>query len=365
MSDGRTQLAAALGRDTDPLAEYSDTFEGVDFDVFEGFIEQVIRPQNPAERTIINYESSFRHYTTYMEEVAGRHPACPNEDHMLGFIKYLREERDNSDRTVLYKLHNVNRAFKWFADDPAFPHSTDFNPVKNAINRMDYDHKQKEKYRIPVKELRKEVRKIRDIRHRFIIVTQLKLGLRAGELCNVKLSDISLSGRRINEHYPALGTSPQLEGRQNAIYIPHEREGNKSKRPRVLPLDEEVRQVIREWLLIRWDNGEPWLLLSDRSHGKQRPEDLSDVWARYFEDYPEDDEHEAVRSHYGRHRFTTYWAVEQDLNRDLVKYMRGDVSNQVLLGKDSLDAIDSYIHTYYEDIEPVYRDRMFRLRLNE
>lgn len=40
----------------------------------------------------------------------------------------------------------------------------------------------------------------------------------------------------------------------------------------------------------------------------------------------ETDRHRAVTSHYGRYRFTTCWTVEQEANRELVKYMRGDIT---------------------------------------
>lgn len=50
------------------------------------------------------------------------------------------------------------------------------------------------------------------------------------------------------------------------------------------------------------------------------------LWSNHFQPaYGETDEHRAVTSHYARHRFTTYWRIEQDFNRELVKYMRGDV----------------------------------------
>jgi hypothetical protein len=45
--------------------------------------------------------------------------------------------------------------------------------------------------------------------------------------------------------------------------------------------------------------------------------------------------------------------------------MRGDVlGEQTTKAGDpnrGLSAIDDYLHAYYEDIESVYRDRMFRL----
>lgn len=39
--------------------------------------------------------------------------------------------------------------------------------------------------------------------------------------------------------------------------------------------------------------------------------------------------------------------------------MRGDRQAEVAV--HGADSIDAYIHTYYEDIEPVYRQQMFQL----
>lgn len=66
-----------------------------------------------------------------------------------------------------------------------------------------------------------------------------------------------------------------------------------------------------------------------------------------------------MTSHYGRHRFTTYWRVEQAIDRELVKYMRGDTVEGEL---GEREAIDDYTHTYYEDIESIYLERIFELQ---
>lgn len=42
---------------------------------------------------------------------------------------------------------------------------------------------------------------------------------------------------------------------------------------------------------------------------------------RFHPEHEETPHHRAVRLHYGRYRFATYWRVEQDLNREWVKYM--------------------------------------------
>lgn len=74
-------------------------------------------------------------------------------------------------------------------------------------------------------------------------------------------------------------------------------------------------------------NDEPWLFLSRTNHTRVDDEAINLVWKRHFHPkYEEIQQHRAVTSHYGRHRFTTFWRVEEDVNRELTKYMRGDTS---------------------------------------
>ena len=45
----------------------------------------------------------------------------------------------------------------------------------------------------------------------------------------------------------------------------------------------------------------------------------------------------------------------------MVQYMRGDkTGNKPGEGRAG---IDHYLHTYYEDIEPLYRERIYKLRI--
>jgi integrase/recombinase XerD len=257
----------------------------------------------------------------------------------------------------------LNAAYQYWQEDAAFPHPQDYNPIDLAKETVDLSGDDpKEPPRVTVEELREKVSDITHIRDRAIVLTQLKLGLRATELCNIKLSEIHIDISDVRDHYGEMSKVRALQGRKNAVYIPHDRDGNKSRRPRVLPLDEELRQALLRYLLIRPDNGEPWLFLSKNQRGQLRKKDVNSVWKEAFHpEYAETDEHRAVTSHFGRHRFTTYWRVEEDLNRELVKYMRGDTAGSATL--EDMGAIDEYIHTYYEDIEPVYRENIFKLKV--
>ena len=172
--------------------------------------------------------------------------------------------------------------------------------------------------------------------------------------------EFDIQAPAVREAYPELGSQPSLEGRPNAIYIPHDRDRNKSCRPRTLPLDAEVRELLLRYLFARPDNGEPWLILSKEGHNKMTHHDVNNLWKQHFRPtYDETKHHRAVGSHFGRHFFTTYWRIEQELDRQLLRYMRGDRAE----GDSILDraGIDEYIHTYYENIEEIYRENVYRL----
>lgn len=359
----RQALAAASGRDLDPLAEHEATFKraGLDaWDPFQMYLEDVIAPRNIKQNTKHHYEVAFRRWCEHMDE-AGRHPACPNEEHVRTYARSELDQKGNHPNTVKEKLRKLESVYEYWQDEAAFPHPTDYNPFASARKKVSFETPEvKEVPRIPMDEMRERVQGVKNVRDRAIILSQLKLGLRATELCNIRLSEVTIESAEVNEHYEEMGTHPMLEGRENAVYIPHDRDGNKSKRPRVLPLDEETRRVLVRWLLIRPDNGEPWMLLSADHHEKMGKQGVLDTWKRHFHpDYEETERYQSVTSHYGRHFFTTYWRVEQDANRELVKYLRGDVARQNIDG--TTGAIDSYIHTYYEDIEPLYREHIFKL----
>jgi integrase/recombinase XerD len=216
---------------------------------------------------------------------------------------------------------------------------------------------------VTLDELQDVVSDITHIRDLAIVALQLKLGLRATEVCNIKLSELHIQNSDVLDHYGGMGTARGLQGRKNALYIPHDRDGNKSRRPRLLPFDDELRSVLVRYLLIRPDNGEPWLFLSKNARQQLRKKAVNkDVWkANFHPEYAETDDHRAITSHFGRHYFTTFWRVEKDMNREKIKYMRGDTAGSATLS--DMGAIDEYIHTYFEDIEEVYREQIFKLNV--
>ncbi|WP_257299661.1 site-specific integrase [Haloarchaeobius sp. FL176] len=358
--DTRETLAKAFESETDPLEQYEATFEGTDADPFEPFRTDVLESRDVTQHTIDLHECLWGQWCEHMDRL-GRHPACPNKEHVKGFARYELDEKGNSPRTVAEKLRKLNSLYEYWQNDPVFPHPVNFNPVSLARSTIDLSYpERKEPPRLTVDDLREQLAAIDHVRDHAIIFLQLKLGLRATELCNIRLSELSIADSEVRNHYTELGTHRLLDGRENAILIPHDRSGNKSRRSRVLPLDEEAQRVLTEYLLVRPDNGVAWLFLSKSRHIQLDKQDINKFWKQYFHpEHEETEQHRAVTSHYGRHRFTTYWRVEQDLNRELLKYMRGDTPGSATI--NDRGAIDEYIHTYYEDIEPIYRNQIYQL----
>ena len=357
----RAELAEAFGTDPDPLAAHAPTFEATEADPFAMFEADVLAARDLVDETREHYRRVFRDWSTHMAR-EGRHPACPSEDHVRRFIRHELDEVGNAPRTVRKKLERLQGVFEWWQADAAFPHSRDFDPFTTAIEKERFDGPPRKEFpRIGLDDLREIVGDIAHIRDRAMVTLQFKLGLRVSELCNIQLADIDLGVTELERHYPSIGTNIVLAGRENAVYIPHDRPGNKSERPRVLPLDGESRRVLLRYLLIRPTIDDPWVFVSHSSHRRLKRHAVQIAWQDAFHPkYAETERHRAVSSHYGRHWFTTYWRVDQDLNRELIKYMRGDKpgGGRSIAGRD---AIDGYIHTYYEDIEPVYRERIFTL----
>lgn len=360
MSDNdRRKLADAFDREIDPLEEYQDTFEDIDVDPFELFIDERVVDRGLADATVGLYDRSFRNWKAFAEE-AGRHPACPNKPLMKQFIHHLRD-RGTGDDTIKNRINCLNQAYEYWQAAQEFPHPTDYNPIKQAKADIEFESGSvKPPHPLSITDVREKVEEITHIRDRALVLIQLKLGLRATEVCNIKLSEIHIANDDLQAHYDTLGTAADLQGQSNALLIPDDRAGNKSKRPRLLPVDDELRAMLVRYLLIRPDNGEPWLFLSKNRHMQCQQDYINAIWKDTFHPtYEETEQYRSLTSHFGRHFFTTYWRVKQDLNRELIKYMRGDTPGARSLQERG--AIDDYIHTYYGDIEEIYREQIYKI----
>lgn len=351
-------VAKTFNREIDPLKQYETKFSEVDVDIFEAYLERVLYPKSPSDSTVKNYRHSLDQWRDFMA-TEGRHPGCPNKEHIKKFTNYLASVRENETSTIQQKINNLSRVYQWWQDHNAFPHPTDYDPFSLAKREMDLskDSDKKQYPRLTERDLSQIIRDCTNIRERLFLIWLLKLGMRVGEFLNVKIKDISISHPRLKDSYPSLGTREEITSYENCIYIPSKyvQDGNKSHRPRILPLDDELRHVLLQYLMIRPQVDEPWLILSQRTNEKiARGDPINAVWKDHFKEINQAEDYRDVTTHYGRHYFTRYWKIREEISRELVQYMRGDKLGDAKSG----DSIDEYLAAYYEDINSVYTDRV-------
>jgi integrase/recombinase XerD len=359
------EIAQAFNRTSDPLAKYNEQFQRVDSDPFQLWLDDVVYPKDYVDDTVVAIERRVAQWCNFIWAEYNRHPAIPSTSHVVAFANHYLNEHNNKKGTVSAKLSTLNQAYEYFQMEPAFPHPNDFNPFRAAKNRTDLSEEgTKDQYPIPLDELREFIDvEVKHVRDRALIVIQLKLGLRASEVSNIKLSEIHITNSELQDHYDELGTHPMLSERPNAVYIPHGRDRNKSKRPRVLPLDDELRRILLQYLLCRPDNGQPWLFLSKSGGKKMDHTNINDVWKKHFRpEYGPTEQYRGVSSHYGRHRFTTWFRLDKGWKRPRIKYLRGDIQSGGEM-EPTKEAIDSYIHARYENIEDKYRRDIYKLQI--
>ncbi|MFB6118517.1 tyrosine-type recombinase/integrase [Halosegnis sp.] len=314
------------------------------------------------ERTREAYERVLRQFETFVRG-EGASLATASRRECMAWVHTLREGRSRS--TVASYASYLHRFYAYMTQVGAF----EGNPMTLVLEEMDEsidtDPARRE---ILVPEMREFVAHITHPLDRAVVVTLLKTGMRVGELCNLDMRDLNLEG----EARAAFTTPPRgpLAGRPNSLYISEspargevtngERrtESNKRKRPTVIPVDEELRQVIERWLAVRpgpRSDAEP-LFCSTREWGRRLTGGM--VGSRVSE-YAADHgwyqsgggAGENVTPHYFRHFFTTHLR-DRTGDRGIVKYLRGDVAS---------DIVDTYTHDWGDRVRKTYEQHIYSL----
>ena len=205
-----------------------------------------------------HYQRSFEQWQEFMETQSDRLPILANEQHVRRWAEHLLQI--NGEGTVRKKLNHVKKVYEWLQAKSKTPIPTDYNPYLIVKEEMDLSESDADDFpHLKWEDIKSQVQDIKHIGERAATVFQFKTGVRSSELGNIPFKDIHIANAEVLDHYSDLdmGEHPQLEGRPNAVYIPMDRAGNKRERPTVIPLDEETRRVLIDWLLIRPDNGDP------------------------------------------------------------------------------------------------------------
>ncbi|WP_324758157.1 tyrosine-type recombinase/integrase [Haloarcula montana] len=341
MSPERSHSADPQATD-DPIAYFLDdiTFHG------------------KSERTRAFYERVLRDFEAFLEGDSiseAAHRDC------LAYVHGLR--RNLGEGTVATYASYLHRFFDYMAQVGVF----DSNPMALVMEEMDESiNTDPTRREIDIQSMRSFVADIGHPLDRAVVVTLLKTGIRAGELCNLDLQDLHLdrSGPR-----PAVPIRATIDGRPDSLYVDSEptrgavvngeerSASNKRKRDTTIPIDGELATVLRHWLAIRPDTqseADPLFVSTVDSWGERLTPDMVhhivETHARERGWYESGGGAEVnVTPHYFRHFFTTHLR-DRTGDRGIVKYLRGDVAQ---------DVIDTYTHEWGSRVRDVYSTHIY------
>jgi integrase/recombinase XerC len=328
-------------------------------DAVEYFLEDITY-QGKTSRTQDAYRRVLRDFETYLHSRDLTLKTANHRDCMA----YVHELRSSvAESTVATYASYLHRFYDYMVRVDRF----DDNPMAIVLDEIDESINTDPARRdISIPQMRSFVADVHHPLDRAVIVTFLKTGIRAGELCNLDLRDVHLAESIVDTDHRA-----RLDGRPDTIYVdsnPAETNmyngerrtaSNKRKRATTIPIDDELATVLNRWLAVRPDAispAEPLFVSTSNQWGKRlNPNMVHHLVASHARDYgwyrdgggPE----ENVTPHYFRHFFTTHLR-DRTGDRGVVKYLRGDVAQ---------DVIDTYTHDWGDMVRDVYENNIYKL----
>jgi integrase len=321
-----------------------------------------------SDRTIEAYERVLREFEDFLSAGGGREQSgritLQKATHR-DCLAWIHEKRGTvADSTIASYASYLHRFYSYMVEVGTF----DANPMTLVMEemdeRIDTDPSRRD---ISVPEMRRFVDTIAHPGERAIIVTLLKTGMRAGELCNLDLRDLNVT----NVSLPSGDVRPALQARPDSLYVSAaptagektngelRSESNKRKRETVVPVDDELKRVLEAWLAIRPDTNSPanpLFVRTDRNWGERQTGSgihyIVERLARRHGWYETNGGSGTnVTPHYFRHFFTTNLR-DRTGDRGIVKYLRGDVAS---------DIIDTYTHNWGDRVREVYEANIYQL----
>ncbi|UPV73777.1 tyrosine-type recombinase/integrase [Halorussus limi] len=335
-----------------------------------GYFIEDLRFHGKSERTREAYERVLREFEAFVgdpDRNPGGQSLSPGEASQRECMAWVHSLRDDlAESTVATYASYLHRFYDYMTQVGAF----DSNPMALVVEEMNESiDKDPTRREISIPQMRSFVAGVTHPLERAVVVALLKTGMRVGELCNLDLRDLRLTGEAGDAY--RLGTRPQLDGRGDSLFVTadaargtvvngEERDAaNKRKRATVIPVDAELAGVLTRWLAVRPDArsaAEPLFVSTGRKWGRRlTPQMVRNVvethaseagWYRRGGGAEEN-----VTPHYFRHFFTTHLR-DRTGDRGIVKYLRGDVAD---------DIIDTYTHNWGDRVREVYERHIYSL----
>jgi len=248
------------------------------------------------------------------------------DDDLLLFLKYLREGRKNSPKTVM----NVFNSLSTFYEFLVYRHMIPRNPIppirKRYVRSYKKDDTRTEKRLLRVEEMSHLISIVMSTRDKAILMLLAKTGIRRNELITLDIEDVDIVEGKIT-----LKPTPKRSNR-------------------VVFLDGECSIVLKKWLDLRQKikTDTRALFTNGVQHRATREDVYKTVleWARLagYHDPSSNRSDKHFGPHCFRHWFTTH-LLRNGMPRDYIKELRGDSRRE---------AIDIYNHIDMNQLKKAY-----------
>ncbi|MFC6732683.1 MULTISPECIES: tyrosine-type recombinase/integrase [unclassified Haladaptatus] len=336
-----------------------------------GYFLQDMVYHGKSERTRDAYERVLREFEAFLAD-ADSNPRgasiTPGEAGQRDCMAWVHTMRGRlAESTVATYASYLHRFYAYMTQVGVF----DSNPMTLVREEMDERiNKDPTRREISLPAMREFVGGLGHPLEQAIVITFLKTGMRVGELCNLDLQDVNLADEWVNSAYDG-PLRVAIEGRPNSIFVASEparglvvngerrTASNKRKRDTVIPIDGELRRVLKRWLGIRPDaasSAKPLFVSTGDEWGQRvTPEMVRSMVKTHARDAgwyrSGGGAEENVTPHYFRHYFTTHLR-DATGERGVVKYLRGDVAE---------DIIDTYTHNWGDRVREVYEANIYSI----
>lgn len=332
-------------------------------DAIEFFIEEMTF-HGRSSRTCESYKRILRDFESFLEDYSSGSLKSATRRDCMNWVHNLRGTYASS--TVASYAGYLNRFYAYMNQVGVY----DSNPMGLVLTEMnesiDTDPARRE---IQLHEIRSFVQSINHPLHLAIVGTLLKTGMRVGECCNLDLRDINIIDNEVNSAYE-YNPRGAIDNRPDTLFVDssptfeEEFNGekrsatNKRTRDTIIPIDEELKSILKIWLAIRPDTsagGNPLFCSTNEWGSRLTPSMVRSSIKPYTSNFGwyrvGGGSEENVTPHYFRHFFTTHLR-DRTGDRGIVKYIRGDVAD---------DIIDTYTHNWGDRVRQVYINNIYRI----
>lgn len=149
--------------------------------------QEMISLRGLTDHTLKSYSTYIRVYLNYLEVVLRKSPEEVSWEEMRAFIRWLQQDKGLSDRTINHCISQLRFFTIYVLHKPWDPTQL---PMRKFDTYLPYVPSKKEAFTF--------ISTLSDLKQKAMVALMYSAGLRVGEVCNLRYSDIDRKNMRIH-----------------------------------------------------------------------------------------------------------------------------------------------------------------------